>query len=110
MFATEEAAVEEAKKLVERSIQILDEVCVGWRERIDPHTFNIDDSGYCILGQLFVVYCCGLDELEALGHDLSKDDHGFNRPEPEAGAIFSVTYSHLQTEWLARLADNADEN
>jgi len=57
---------------------LLDEIIPQWYESIDIDTFNIDDSCFCTLGQLWGIYPSGLQNLETLaGHDIPEKEDGF---------------------------------
>lgn len=65
--------------VVRRGAKFLDDspaVAPEWRERINVDTLDIDDAGYCILGQVFGSFEVGMRMLE-LSHERSIA-YGFN--------------------------------
>ena len=84
---------------------------VDWRSRIDLAKLDMQQSKYCILGQLFGDYHLGIAELGI--DDMADDhtewwtiacDHGFNINGED---YMDETYDHypvLQAEWVKVLS------
>lgn len=109
---------------VERGAARLDVMVPGWAHRVDLGTLDMGNMFRCVLGQLFVSYTEGLDEMfpDALDADvlyfLGKW-HGFSLPQHERREIAErlglprwtngVVFEDLTAVWVPLVTARQEE-
>jgi hypothetical protein len=90
----------------ELGAELLDRALPGWRERIAVAELDLQDCGYCILGQLWGDFEDGMGVLFGSDWDLGDAcQYGFDAGRPEepyltwSGLDWDLYYLALNEQW-----------